>query len=61
MAILGGKTSTASKTKYNAKAYDQVKFVVPKGQREKIKKRAETLGMSLAEYIRNLIDKDMEN
>ena len=45
---MGGKTSNASKTKYNAKAYDQVKFVVKKGEREIIKAHAESKGMILS-------------
>lgn len=45
--------------KYNAKAYDQIKVLVKKGEREKIKKFAETKGMSLNSYIKNLIEQDM--
>lgn len=45
--------------KYNAKAYDQIKVLVKKGEREKIKKFAETKGMSLNSYIKKLIEQDM--
>lgn len=45
--------------KYNAKAYDQIKTVVPKGQREIIKTYAEANGESLNGYINRLIAEDM--
>ena len=45
--------------KYNAKAYDQIKTVVPKGQREIIKAHAEANGESLNGYINRLIAEDM--
>ncbi len=54
-----GKTSTASKNKYNAKAYDRIALTVKKGQREIIKTHAESNGMSLNGYINKLIDDDM--
>ena len=56
-----GKTSTASKAKYNAKAYDRIALSVKKGQRDKIKAHAESKGMSLNGYINELIKKDMGN
>lgn len=46
--------------KYIAKTYDQVKFLVPKGQREAIRAHAEEQGMSLNAYINSLIAADME-
>lgn len=45
--------------KYISKTYDQVKFLVPKGQREVIKAHAEALGLSLNAYINKLITEDM--
>ena len=54
-----GKTSTASKNKYNAKAYDQVRVIVKKGKKAEIKAYAENLGMSINAYINKLIDDDM--
>lgn len=45
--------------KYIAKTYDQVKFLVPKGDRERIKAHAEKLGLSLNAYINKLIAEDM--
>ena len=54
-----GKTSTAVKAKYNAKAYDQLR-VVYKGEKDKIKAYAESIGKSLNGYINDLIVSDME-
>lgn len=45
--------------KYNAKAYDQVKIIMKKGQREQVKEFAESRGMSLNAYINKLIADDM--
>lgn len=56
---MGGKTSTASRNKYNAKAYDRLNLVVPKGQREQIQAYAKRHGMSLNGYITSLIKADM--
>jgi predicted HicB family RNase H-like nuclease len=57
---MGGKTSNESKKKYNEKAYDRIQLVVKKGQRDKIKAHAATLGISLNSYIVSLIEKDLE-
>lgn len=46
--------------KYNAKAYDQIKILVKKGERETIKAYAESKGLSLNGYINNLIKADMK-
>jgi len=54
-----GKTSTASKNKYNAKAYDQLRINVKKGERDKIKAYAECQGLSLNGYVNKLISEDM--
>ena len=45
--------------KYNAKAYDQVKIIIKKGQREQVKEFAESQGLSLNAYINKLIADDM--
>lgn len=55
-----GKTSTAVKAKYNAKAYDQLRVVVYKGEKDKIKAYADSIGKSLNGYINDLIVSDME-
>lgn len=54
-----GKTSTASKNRYNEKAYDQLRVIVKKGQKEIIKAHAEAQGLSLNAYINKLIAEDM--
>lgn len=46
--------------KYCAKAYDQIKLLVPKGKREEIKAAAAAKGLSLNAYIISLIEADME-
>ena len=46
--------------KYNEKAYDQLKIIVKKGERDKIKNYAESIGKSLNGYINDLIVTDME-
>lgn len=53
------KASNKAVQRYSAKAYDQVKINVYKGQREQIKAYAETKGMSLNGYINKLIAEDM--
>lgn len=57
---MGGKTSSESKAKYNAKAYDRTSITFKKGKLEKIKAHAESLGMSLNAYIVKLVEKDMD-
>ena len=54
-----GKTSTATKNKWNAQNYDQLRVNVKKGQREKIQTYAKSKGMSLNSYINKLISDDM--
>lgn len=53
------KPQTIAKNKYNAKAYDRIALQVYKGQRDKIKKHAESKGLSLNGYINKLIKEDM--
>lgn len=55
-----GKTSWQVKQKYNDKAYDRVYISVPKGDKEKIKAYAESIGKSVNGYINDLIEKDMK-
>ena len=50
-----GKTSNASKDKYNAKAYDDIRLRVPKGQKEKIQTFAEANGETVNGFINRLI------
>ena len=46
--------------KYNAKAYDRIALQVYKGERDKIRAYAESIGKSLNGYINDLIVSDME-
>ncbi len=55
-----GKASTVTKNKWNAKNYDQLRINVKKGQRDVIRKHAESKGMSLNGYINALIEADMK-
>ena len=45
--------------KYNDNTYEQLKVLVHKGEREKIKAYAESQGKSLNGYINDLIKADM--
>ena len=44
---------------YIKEKYDRINLTVPKGRKEKIKKRAAAVGKSVNEYINSLIDNDM--
>lgn len=46
--------------KYCAKAYDQIKLLVPKGKREEIKAAAAAKGLSLNAYIIGLVETDIK-
>lgn len=46
-----GKTSSAVKDRYNAKAYDFIRVIVPKGKREAIAAEAKANGESMSAYI----------
>lgn len=54
------KTSAAVKNRYNAKAYDRIAVVVPKGQKEIIKAHAESKGESLNGFIQRAIEETMK-
>lgn len=55
-----GKTSSAVKDRYNAKAYDEIKVRVPKGSKDAIKDHAETRGETLNGFINRAISETME-
>lgn len=55
-----GKTSSAVKDRYNAKAYDEIKVRVPKGQKDGIKSHAERRGESLNGFIQRAIEETIE-
>ena len=54
---MGGKTSTASKNKYNAKAYDRLNVVVKKGMKPLIQQLAKQKGMSVNSLISYALEK----
>ena len=53
------KTSAAVKDRYNAKAYDDIRLRVPKGDKEKIQAFAEAHGESVNGFINRLITEAM--
>lgn len=55
-----GKTSSIVKDRYNAKAYDEIKVRVPKGNKDVIKAHAETHGESVNAFVNRAIDETME-
>lgn len=57
---VGGKTSTESKMKYNAKTYDEIKVRVPKHEKERIQAFAALQGKSLNRFINDAIAKEMK-
>ena len=54
------KTSSKVKDRYNAKAYDELKTRVPKGEKDKIKSHAESKGESLNGFVNRAIDEAIE-
>lgn len=52
---MGGKTSAASKNKYNATAYDRVALTVPKGMKAELRQHAASRGESLNGFINRAI------
>ena len=56
---MGGKTSAAAKNRYNAKAYDRITLLVPKGSKEQIAEAARAKGQSVNSYITSLIRADI--
>lgn len=51
-----GKTSAAVKNRYNAKNYDRLNIIVPKGEKETLKALAASLGESLNEFVNRAIN-----
>ena len=56
---MSGKTSASVKNRYNAKAYDRVVVVVPKGRKAIIQAAAERAGLSLSAYIVKAVERQM--
>lgn len=57
--ITMGKTSNAVKDRYNAKAYDDIRVRVPKGEKERIQAFAEANGETINGFINRLITEAM--
>lgn len=55
-----GKTSTASKRKYNEKAYDRISVTVPKGRKDAIKAFADSQGLTVNSLISSLLEREMQ-
>ena len=58
--LMSGKTSNASKARYNAKAYDRIEIVVHKGHKAEIKAAADAKGQSLNSFINEAIDNHID-
>lgn len=58
MAI--SKSQRKAVAKYNAKAYDEIKIRVYKGEKEKIKAHAEQNGESINGFVNRAIDEAMQ-
>ena len=55
------KASTVAKNKYNAKAYDSLRIVVPKGKKAEIQAHAVKYDKgSINGFVRRAIDETME-
>ena len=55
-----GRTSSAVKDRYNAKAYDEIKVRVNKGRKAEIQSYAEAHDQSVNGFINRAIDETME-
>ena len=55
-----GKTSAASKNKYNSKAYDRIEITPIKGSKAEIKAAADRAGQSVNAYILEAVQQRME-
>lgn len=54
-----GKTSAAVKNRYAAKAYDSLRIIVPKGQKEAIEAHAKSKGESVNGLVNALLRAEM--
>lgn len=55
-----GKTSSAVKDRYNAKAYDTITLRMKKGQKEIIQTHAESQGKSVNGFINDAIEEKIQ-
>lgn len=54
-----GKTSAAAKNRYAAKAYDDLRIIVPKGKKEVVAAHAKSKGESVNGLVNALLRADM--
>ena len=54
-----GRTSSAVKDRYNAKAYDEIKVRVPKGKKDIVQDHAARMKESVNAFINRAIDEAM--
>lgn len=59
MSETQGKSSTRAKNKYNARNYDSLRIVVPKGRKAVIEAHARSKGKSINGLVNALIMADM--
>ncbi len=59
MPAIKGSSQTRAKNKYNAKMYDDLRIVVPKGKKALIKDFAESKGKSINGFVNDAIDEKM--
>lgn len=52
------ETRTSYKNRHTKEHYDRIGLVVPKGQKDMIKRIADEMGMSVNEYVLTLINRD---
>ncbi len=54
-----GKTSSAVKNRYNAKAYDRISLMLPKGRKAAVEAHAQRKGESVNGLVNALLRADM--
>ncbi len=54
-----GRTSSTVKNRYNAKAYDRIQIVVPKGRKQAVEAHAASKGESVNGLVNGLLRADM--
>lgn len=55
MSETKGKKSTAYKNRYNAKSYDSLRIVVPKGRKATVEQYAQEHGVSVNGLVNDLL------
>lgn len=55
-----GNSATRAKNRYNAKNYDDLRIVVPKGKKQLIKDFADKQGKSINGFVNEAIDDKMK-